>query len=285
MGIGSGKGAVAVVTGASRGVGKGVALALGEAGWTVYVTGRGPAEAGSALCRTAETVTARGGEGIPVACDHRDDAQVMGVFKRVDAERGRIDLLVNNVWAGPKIQAGVVERFWQRPLDDWHSLIDVGLRAHFVATVAATSRMVDRGSGLIVHISSFGTRRHLHSVLYGMSKAAIDKMTADMAVELAGRGVTVLSLWLGLVRTERVLAAHTEHIAGFPIAEAETPEFEGRVIAALAADPGIGARNGRTLISAEVAAEYGVTERDGRAPVSHRSAFGGGPVFPPDPGR
>ncbi|WP_433212559.1 SDR family NAD(P)-dependent oxidoreductase [Microtetraspora malaysiensis] len=281
MGTGSGPGAgkVAVVTGASRGVGKGVALALGEEGWTVYVTGRGPIEENDRLRRSADEVTSRGGAGVAVACDHRDDAQIAALFDRVDAERGRIDLLVNNVWAGPAYDRAA-DPFWRRPLSDWDSLITVGLRAHYVASVAATARMVRRGSGLIVNISSFGTRRHLHSVLYGMSKAAIDKMTADMAVELAGHEVTVLSLWLGLVRTERVLAKGVETIAGFPIAEAETPEFEGRVIAALAADPKVRARSGQTLISAETAAEYGVTERDGRVPASHRAAFGGGPVFP-----
>ncbi|MFC0864476.1 SDR family NAD(P)-dependent oxidoreductase [Sphaerimonospora cavernae] len=278
--MGRGTGKVAVVTGASRGVGKGVALALGEEGWTVYITGRGAADDASPLTRTAEGVTERGGTGIAVVCDHRDDAQIMALFDRVDAGHGRIDLLVNNVWAGPNYD-NAADPFWKRPLSDWETLIDVGLRAHFVASAAATSRMVERDSGLIVNISSFGTRRHLHSVLYGMSKAALDKMTCDMAHELAGHDVTVLSLWLGLVQTEKVLSKGIDNIAGFPIAQAETPEFEGRVIAALAADPEIGSRSGQTLISAEVALEYGVTEKDGRRPASHRAAFGGGPVFPP----
>ncbi|MCC5578007.1 SDR family NAD(P)-dependent oxidoreductase [Microtetraspora sp. AC03309] len=277
--MGTGTGKVAVVTGASRGVGKGVALALGEEGWTVYLTGRGPLEGNARLLRSAEEVTARGGTGVPVACDHRDDDQIAAVFDRVDAERGRVDLLVNNVWAGPDYDKAA-EPYWRRPLGDWDSLIGVGLRAHFVASVAATARMVERNSGLIVNISSFGTRRHLHSVLYGVSKAALDKMTADMAVELGDHDVTVLSLWLGLVQTESVLAKGVDTIAGFPIALAETPEFEGRVIAALAADPKVRARSGQTLISAETAVEYGVTERDGRVPASHRTAFGGGPVFP-----
>jgi NAD(P)-dependent dehydrogenase (short-subunit alcohol dehydrogenase family) len=278
--MGTGGGKVAVVTGASRGVGKGAALALGAEGWTVYVTGRGPLDAGSALRTSADEVTSRGGTGIPVVCDHRDDSQIGDLFGRVDAEQGHVDLLVNNVWAGPRYPT-TPEPFWKRPLSDWESLIDVGLRAHFVAAVAAASRMVERNRGLMVNISSFGTRRHLHSVLYGMSKAALDKMTSDMAVELAGHDVTVLSLWPGLVQTESVLASGRDNIAGFPIAQAETPEFVGRVIAALAADPDVGALSGRTLIAAETALEYGVTERDGRQPASHRAAFGGGPVFPP----
>lgn len=279
--MGTGNGKVAVVTGAGRGVGKGIALALGEEGWTVYLTGRGPLDAGSALRRSADEVASRGGTGTPVVCDHRDDAQIAALFDRVDDEQGRIDLLVNNVWAGPRYPA-VPEPFWKRPLGDWDSLIGVGLRAHYVACVAAASRMVEQGRGLMVNISSFGTRRHLHSVLYGISKAGLDKMTSDMAVELAGHDVTVLSLWPGLVQTENVLASGRDTIAGLPVAEAETPEFVGRVVAALAADPDVGALSGRTLIAAETALDYDVTERDGRRPASHRAAFGGGPVFPPD---
>jgi NAD(P)-dependent dehydrogenase (short-subunit alcohol dehydrogenase family) len=269
---------VAVVTGASRGVGKGVALALGAQGWTVFVTSRGHDGPSEQLREVAEEITERGGTGVAVACDHADDAQIASVFERVDDERGRIDLLVNNVWTGPNFDR---KRFWERPLSDWDSLIGIGLRAHFVASVEAVKRMVERDAGLVVNISSFGTRAHLHSVLYGMSKAGLDKMAADMAVELAETNVTVLSLWLGLVQTERVLSAPGGTIAGFPVSEAETPEFEGRVIAALAADPDITKRSGQTLISAEVAPEYGVTELDGKQPMSHRPFFGGGPVFPP----
>jgi NAD(P)-dependent dehydrogenase (short-subunit alcohol dehydrogenase family) len=269
---------VAVVTGASRGVGKGVALALGSHGWTVYVTSRGDGGPSDQLQEVAEEISERGGTGVAVACDHADDEQITSVFERVDAEQGRIDLLVNNVWTGPNFDR---KRFWERPLSDWDSLIGIGLRAHFVASVEAVKRMVERDAGLVVNISSFGTRSHLHSVLYGVSKAGLDKMAADMAVELAETNVSVLSLWLGLVQTERVLSAPGGTIAGFPVSEAETPEFEGRVIAALAADPDIGKRSGQTLISAEVAPEYGVAELDGRQPFSHRPFFGGGPVFPP----
>ena len=269
---------VAMVTGASRGVGKGVALALGAQGWTVYVTSRGQGRPSDELRGVAEEVTRRGGEGVAVACDHADDEQIASVFRAVDEGHGRIDLLVNNVWTGPAFSR---RRFWERPLSDWDSLIGIGLRAHYVASVEAVQRMVHRDRGLVVNISSFGTRSHLHSVLYGISKAGLDKMAADMAVELQETNVSVLSLWLGLVQTERVLSAPGGTIAGFPVTEAETPEFEGRVIAALASDPDITARSGQTLVSAEVATEYGVTEADGRQPMSHRPFFGGGPVFPP----
>lgn len=237
---------IALVTGASRSVGKGIALALGTHGWTVYGTARGTGP----LDETAAGVTERGGRGIAVACDHRDDAQIAALFARIaEDEDGRLDLLVNNVWAAPKGFGGFTEKFWQRPVSDWDTLIGVGLRAHYVASVHAAQLMVPRGSGLIANISSFGTRGHLHSVLYGMSKAGLDKMAADMAVELAGTGVSAVSLWPGLVKNEVMqgfMDRGLDNFQGFALANAETPEFIGRVIAALADDPELGARSGHT---------------------------------------
>ncbi|MGV0626467.1 SDR family NAD(P)-dependent oxidoreductase [Mycolicibacter minnesotensis] len=274
---------IALVTGASRSVGKGVALALGSAGWTVYVTARGETGTGGPLDETARLVTERGGRGIAVQCDHRDDAQIAALFTRIADERGgRLDLLVNNVWAAPKGFAGFTEKFWQRPLSDWDTLIGVGLRAHYVASVHAAQLMVARGSGLIANISSFGTRGHLHSVLYGMSKAGLDKMAADMAVELSGTGVSAVSLWPGLVKNEVMqgfMDRGLDNFQGFALANAETPEFIGRVVAALAADPEIGARSGHSLITAETALDYGVTDIEGNQPDSHRTLFGGGPLY------
>ena len=274
---------VALVTGASRSVGKGIALALGSAGWTVYLTARGAVGADGPLDQAAAEVTARGGRGIAVPCDHRDDAQIATLFTRIADERdGRLDLLVNNVWAAPKGFAGVTEKFWQRPLSEWDTLIGVGLRAHYVAAVHAAQLMVAHGSGLIVNISSFGTRGHLHSVLYGMSKAGLDKMVADMAVELEGTGVTAVSLWPGLVKNEVMqgfMDRGLDSFQGFPLANAETPEFIGRVVAALADDPGIAARSGHTLITAETALDYGITDIEGNRPDSHREFFGGGPLY------
>ncbi len=271
---------VALVTGASRSVGKGVALALGSAGWTVYVTARGEVGTGGPLDEAARLVTERGGHGIAVRCDHRDDDQIAALFARIAAEQdGRLDLLVNNVWAAPKGFAGFTDKFWQRPLSDWDSLIGVGLRAHYVASVQAALLMVPRGSGLIVNISSFGTRGFLHSVLYGISKAGLDKMASDMAADFTGTGVTMLSLWPGLVKNEAMMALGLTEFQGFSLANAETPEFIGRVVAALADDPDVGARSGHTLITAEVALDYGVTDIEGNQPDSHRELFGGGPLF------
>ncbi|GAC70147.1 SDR family NAD(P)-dependent oxidoreductase [Gordonia soli] len=257
---------VALVTGASRGVGHGVATALIDAGWIVFTTSRrGDGPDGATT----------------LACDHTDDSAVATVFERIVADAGRLDLLVNNAWAAPKGFGGFSDRFWERPVDDWDTLIGVGLRAHYVASVHAAQVMVPQGSGLIVNISSFGSRGHLHSVLYGMSKTGLDKMAADMGTELAGTGVTAISLWLGLIRTELLLSLGVDEFAGFSLQRAEDPRFVGRVIDALASDAQLSAHNGDTLVTAELGARYGITNDDGTPPDSHRSAFGGGPLFPP----
>lgn len=270
---------IALVTGASRGVGRGIAMGFGEQGATVYVTGRGPITPDSPLAGTADQIRSAGGTAVAVECDHRDDDQVTALVDRVVAEQGRIDVLVNNVWAGPGLADH--DPFWERPLTDWDTLIGVGLRAHYVASVAACRHMVARGSGLVVNISSFGARGYLHSVLYGVSKAALDKMTNDMARELLPHGVTAVSLWPGLVRTESLLARGIVEVAGVPVAEGESPRFQGRIIAALARDPDVSRLSGQALISAEIAAHYGLTDEDGRRPRSLRDLFGGGPLFPP----
>ncbi|MCG7634604.1 SDR family NAD(P)-dependent oxidoreductase [Gordonia McavH-238-E] len=259
-------GRVALVTGGSRGVGYGIARALIDDGWTTYVTSR----AGS------------GPDGArALACDHADDAAVSAVFDQIGTDTGRLDLLVNNAWAAPKGFGGFSEPFWKRPVDDWDTLIGVGLRAHYVASVHAARVMTEAGSGLIANISSFGSRGHLHSVLYGMSKTALDKMAADMAGELRGTGVSSISLWLGLIRTELLLSLGLDEFAGFSLARAEDPEFVGRVIARLAADPRLSRLSGHTLVTAELGGEYGIVNNDGTPPDSHRAAFGGGPLFPP----
>ena len=270
----------AVVTGGSRGVGRGVALALAEAGWRVVVTGRGSdGRPSKALRAVAAEIDERGGRGVAIACDHRDDDDIAALFARVD-EVGHLELLVNNVWAGPGLES-MFKPFWERPVDDWDLLVGLGLRAHYVACHHAAPRMIGRGRGLIVNISSFGARGRLHSVAYGVSKVGLDKMAADMAVDLADTGVTTLSLWPGLVRTETLLAAGVEEIEGFPVAEAETPQFIGRVIRALADDPATARRSGHTLVATEVAEEYDILDERGERPRSHRQAFGGGPLFPP----
>lgn len=272
-------GRVALVTGASRGVGLGIATGLGEAGWTVYLSGRGPADAGTPLADAAEQVRGAGGTAVPVVCDHHVDAQVTALVERCVAEQGHLDLLVNNVWAGPGIDPAGNQPLWERPLSDWDALIGLGLRSHVVASAAACRHMVPRGSGLIVTISSFGARGYLHSVLYGVAKAGLDKLTADLAHELTGHGVTALSLWPGLVRTPALLSRGITEIAGIRVDDGETPQFQGRVVHALADDPEVQRWSGAALVSAEVGEHYGILDVDGRRPRSLRAVFGGGPLF------
>ena len=270
---------VALVTGGSKGVGQGIAVGLAESGWTVVVSGRDRER----LNETVAAVEAAGGRGKAMLCHHDVDAEVEELVVRVAGDHGSLDLLVNNVWAGPRMNHERPERFWERPLSDWDTLIGVGLRAHYVATRAAAPVLVEQGRGMIVNISSVGARAYLHSTLYGVSKAALDKMTLDMALELREHGVTVLSLWPGLVRTTQLLASGVESIAGVPVSDAETPQLQGRVLAALAADKDVARHTGAALITAELARDYGIVEPHGGQPVSPREMFGGGPVFPPLP--
>lgn len=268
---------VALVTGGSRGVGKGVATALADAGWTVYVTGR----SAERLQKTVDAAADAPGQVRPLECDHGRDEEIVAVVDKIVADTGRLDLLVNNVWTNPKGFMGFDGKFWERPADDWDALMGIGLRAHYVASCEAAKVMVPQGSGLMVNISSFGSRAPFHTVLYGMSKTALDKMASDMAHDLAGTGVSTLSLWLGLIRTDLILSLGMDDFNGFPLDRAEDPTFVGRVIAALTEDPDLASMSGSTVITAEYGREKGVRNDDGNEPLSHRGAFGGGPLFPP----
>lgn len=272
---------IVLVTGASRGAGKGIALALAEQGATVYVTGRTREEGGAPLpgtvYLTAQQCGERGGQGIPVLCDHADDEQVRSLFERIDKEQGRLDILVNNATCVPD---GLTDSggFWQKPLA-LQNIFDVGMRSTYVASYFAAPIMVRQKSGLIAHTSSFGGRCYLHGPAYGAGKAAVDKMANDMAVDLRPYTVAVVSLWMGLMTTERtlaVVAAEPDKYATM-LETAETPEFTGRVIDALAADPELMQRTGKIFISAELAQEYGVTDANGKQPPSH-AAFLGSPA-------
>ncbi|MDR0214180.1 MAG: SDR family NAD(P)-dependent oxidoreductase [Comamonas sp.] len=279
------KALVCVVTGASRGVGRGVALALGSAGATVYVTGRSVKEGDSPLPgtvgQTAADVTAAGGAGIAVACDHGDDAQVAALFERVRRAHGRLDILVNCAIAIPDALTEVGP-FWKKPLA-MTALLDVGLRSSYVACHCAAD-LLAAARGLVVNISSAGSRCYMHGPAYGAGKAATDKMSFDMAYDFRPAGVSVVALWPGLVKTERsarVCAAEPDKY-GDSYDSAETPQFIGRVVLALHGDAHcLEQRSGGVFYTAELASQYGVQDIAGAQPPSPRAWFGAPPEFCP----
>lgn len=274
---------IIVVTGASRGAGKGIALALGETGATVYVTGRtkqeGEAPLPGTVYATAEEITRRGGRGIPVICDHADDGQVGALFERVEKEQGRLDILVNNALYVPP-ELVLPGPFWEKPLS-LQAILDVGMRSTYVASYYAAPLLVANGEGLVVNTSSFGGRCYMHGPAYGAGKAAVDKMAHDMAVDFRPYNVCVISLWMGLLKTERTQKVFDEFPEMYAeMAEtAETPEFSGRVIDALAKDPKLMERSGRVWVGAELGEEYGVRDVNGKQPPSHRPMLGDPTTF------
>lgn len=271
----------AVVTGASRGAGKGIALALGQAGATVYVTGRSTSSTdspyGGSVAETAELVDRAGGTGIPVVADHGDDESVRELFARVEAEQGGLDILVNNAakLAGITGPGG----FWEKPLEA-ADLISVGLRSHYVAAYHAAPLLIANGRGLIVNTGHYGAVSYHQGPAYGAQKAGADKMAADMAKELRPHGVAAVSIWMGGLDTERA-RAYLESLPPErrPTGRRESPQFTGRVIAALYAQEDLLAFSGRTFIGAELGAHLGVTDIDGSIPRSQRYELGG----PPEP--
>ncbi|WP_104165825.1 SDR family NAD(P)-dependent oxidoreductase [Arthrobacter sp. SX1312] len=282
---------VVFVTGGSRGVGRGIARAFGEAGATVYVGGRTTTE-GTAPSRmpgtihdTARLVTESGGTGIPLRLDVSDDSQVEAALARIDAEQGRLDVLVNSAWGGYERFTDGSEfnpgPFWHQPLSLWDSMHRTGLRAHYVASSFAAPLLIEAGTGLIVTLSSFAGQVFVPPVPYGVAHAAIDRLAADMAVDLEQHGITSVSLYPGLVLTEGVLAniEHFEHETN-----RETPLFVGRAVVALAADPHVLRLTGLPLVAAEVARAYGVKDEHGHQPYSNRPAISGEPTPAfPDP--
>lgn len=258
-------GQVAIVTGASRGVGKGIAIGLGEAGAIVYVTGRtvAPGPLPGTIGDTADAVTRAGGRGIAVACDHADDAQVQALFERVRAEMGRLDILVNNAFAIP--DGRLLAPFWELPIAQWDTMHTVGLRSHYVASVFAAPMMIAAGRGLVVQVSSAGAKIQAVNVAYGVGKAGVDRMTRDMARELAPHGVCVVSLWPGVVKTERLLLDPDR--IGFDPSRGESPVASGRAVAAIAADPRRLERSGKAWMVGDLARAYGFTDIDGSVPA------------------
>lgn len=265
------EGRVVCVTGASRGVGRGIAVALGREGATVYVTGRtvteGQAPLPGTVGATAQAVNQAGGTGIALVCDHSRDEDVRRVMQRIEADAGRLDVLVNNVFCVPETMLDPAP-FWEQPLSLWDEQHAVGLRSHYVASVLAMPLLLKSSDGLIAHISSFGGASYQLNVAYGVVKAGVDRLARDMARDCRPHGVTSVSLYPGIVRTERI-AAMGDNMP-FPAENTESPEFTGRAIAALAHDPERLRHTGQTLIVAELAQLYGFVDVDGRSPASLR---------------
>lgn len=249
-------GRVAVVTGSSRGVGRGIATALAAKGWRVYATGR-------SICDAPPG-------GVAVRVDHADDDAVAGLFERVRSEAGRLDLLVNNA-AAISDELVSPKPFWEKPLA-LAGVLDVGLRSSYVASWYAAPLLTAQHRGLIVFTSSPGSVCYMHGPAYGAQKAGIDKMAADMAVDFRGTGVATVSIWPGIVLTEKLRGAFAKNPEALArtAAHAETPEFTGYLIDALYNDPELATLSGQTVIGAELAERYGVTDEGGRRPPSHR---------------
>ena len=246
----------AVVTGATKGVGRGIARELARCGATVFATGRSVPEP-----ERAE------GHLTMLRCDHRNDIEVETVFDRIVSDGKAIDVLVNSVWGGYEdmVEAGEFtwpKPFWQQPVWRWDAMFAAGARAHYRASQLAAKSMVEQRRGLIVNISHWAAQKRIGNVAYGVAKAATDKMTADMADELRSHGVAVVSLYPGMVRTEKVM----ESAQWLDLSNSESPEFTGRAVVALASDPDVLRHTGKVRIVADLAREYGFTDLDGTTP-------------------
>ena len=247
---------VAVVTGGTKGIGGGIARELAALGARVFATGR----SANNQEPPHERITT-------MQCDHRDDAAVDRAFAQIAAATDRIDILVNGVWGGYEQMMVDGEftwpkPFWEQPLWRWDAMFAAGVRAHYRASQLAAPMMIARRSGLIVNISHWAAQKHIGNVAYGVAKAATDKMTADMAVELKPHNVAVVSLYPGMVRTEKVMEA----AAWLDLSNSESPEFAGRAVAALATDPDVMRHTGKVLVVASLAREYGFADIDGTSP-------------------
>ena len=249
---------IALVTGASRGVGRGVALALAAADFTVFATGRSieSSDLPPSIVR--------------LRCDHSRDVETALVFQRISKDAGGLDVLVNSAWGGYERMTENGEFTWclpflKQPAHRWGSMMDAGVRAAFVASAHAAPMMIPRRSGLIVNISFWAAQKYLGNAIYGIAKAATDKMSSDMAHELRPHGVAVVSFYPGLVRTEAVMAAAQG--GWLDVSNSESPEFVGRVIAALSRDPHMMERSGQVVVAAQLAKELSVLDTDGTQPI------------------
>jgi dehydrogenase/reductase SDR family member 1 len=266
-----------VVIGASRGIGKGVAIEAALAGAVVYVTGRTTersprdkdAPPGS-LAETLADIESAGGRAVSVRCDATDDGELAALYSRVKSEQGRLDLVVHSAFNATTFGPTPGRSSWELPTSLWDELMSVGARSAYVSAVHAAPLLIASGGGLVVHISGRGAARYRYNVAYGVDKAAMDKLTADLAHELQHHGVAVISLWPSVTRTERNRSTSGVDEYGWPdpsrpLETLETPRYSGRAVVALASDPDVLARTGKRFWTAELAATYGFTDEHGRA--------------------
>lgn len=274
---------VAIVTGASRGAGRGIAVALGSHGCTVYVTGRsqkeGDASMPGTIHATAREVTEAGGRGIAVACDSGDDAQVAALIAQVIAEQGRIDILVNNACAVLD-SLSAPGQFWEKPVEIGN-MISVGVRSGFVTSWHAARHMAQQDKGLVLFTSSPGSMHYCFGPAYGAHKAGLDKMAFDMGTDFAdaGANVAAVSVWMGSLTTERLTQMMEQMPERFAHLEGtlESAGYTGHLAWALWNDPQMMRHNGRTVIGAELGREYGITDIAGKFPPSSREGTGAQP--------
>ena len=279
---------VALVTGASRGAGRGIALELGAAGATVYVTGRSVAAGPTTdnvpgtVDDTARDVTARGGRGIAVRCDHTVDAEVESLFARIRADHGRLDLLVNNVWGGyenSECRPLPMVPFWEQSLHQWDGMFTAGVRAHLTASRLAVPLMLPQHRGLIVSTTAnLAALPYLPNLFYDLSKSAAARLVWAMAHELRDQGIAVVAVAPGFMRTERVTEAFRRAGAAAaldgPGGPKETTAYIGRAIVALASDPRVMDKSGQLVEAGTLAREYGFTDVDGSQPPPFRMPAG-----------
>lgn len=258
-------GKIAVVTGASRGIGRGTAIALGEQGATVYVSARSTGDGELTIDRTAALVDAAGGRGIPARCDHGDDQQIEALFAQVREGSGRIDLLVNNVYKIPNPPAWG-GGFWDHPIQIWDDQVGIGLRAHYVASWHAAPLLFGAGpGGLIVNVSSPGGESYHFSSSYGAGKAGLDRLTADMAIELKDKGIAAIALYPGMVATEFIVESAGEAVRD----TAQSTLFVGRSVAALATAPDLMERSGTIQWVEDLAEEFDLLDENGKRPPAY----------------
>ena len=271
-------GRVAVVCGASRGIGKGIAVELAAAGARVVAVGRtersGTATITGSLEETVAEITAAGGSATAVGCDATDEKSVASLFDKIAGSHGHVDVLVNSVFNSHQFVATIGVPFWELPMAAWHEVVEVGTKSAYLASVAAAPLMLRTANasghgagtgGLIVNISGRGAERYRYNVVYGVGKAALDRLTRDMADELRPHGVSVVSLWPNVTRTENLDRDPERSRASFgDLEQLETPRYSGRAVVALASDPAVTERSGKRYWVAELGAQYGFTDENGR---------------------